>query len=97
LPTPPPAPKPPGTNVITNTILKITKGGNSNMALIIGIIVGALGFVAIGGFLVYYIIKRRRMESDRLAEEEDGDEDFAPVKKFQQKGKPSAANKRKIQ
>ena len=66
------------------------------MALIIGIAVGALGFVAIGGFLVYYIIKRKRMEADRLAEE-DPDEDFAPVKKFQQKSKPNAANKKRIQ
>ena len=48
------------------------------MALIIGIIVGALGFVAIGGFVVYYIMKRKRMEASRLAEE-DPDEDFSPV------------------
>lgn len=51
------------------------------MALVIGIIVGALGFVALGGFLVYYIMKRKRMEADRLAEE-DPDEDLVPVQKF---------------
>lgn len=68
------------------------------MALIIGVIVGALGFVAIGGFLVYYIMKRKRQDADRLAEEdEDLDEDYAPVKKFQARKKPNAANKRKIQ
>ena len=66
------------------------------MALVIGIIVGALGFIAIGGFLVYYIMKRKRIEADRLAEE-DADEDYAPVQKFQSKKKPNAANRRRIQ
>ena len=51
------------------------------MALIIGVIVGALGFLSLGGFVVYYIMKRKRMEADRLAEE-DPDEDYSPVKKF---------------
>ena len=73
--TPPPAPP------TTTPILEAKKGGGSNMALIIGIIVGALGFVAIGGFLVYYIMKRKRMEADQLAEE-DPDEDMAPVSQF---------------
>lgn len=67
------------------------------MALIIGVIVGALGFVAIGGFLVYYIMKRKRNDADRLAEEEDLDEDYSPTKKFHARKKPNAANKRKIQ
>ena len=34
------------------------------MALIIGVIVGTLGFVALGGFLVYYIMKRKRINAD---------------------------------
>ncbi len=66
------------------------------MALIIGIIVGALGFIAIGGFLVYYIMKRKRIEADRLAEE-DPDDDFAPVSQFQSKKKANASKKRQIQ
>ena len=65
------------------------------MALIIGVIVGALGFVALGGFVVYYIMKRKRMEADRLAEE-DPDDDYSPVQKFQKK-KPAASNKKRIQ
>lgn len=66
------------------------------MALIIGIIVGALGFIALGGFLVYYVMKRKRMEADRLAEE-DPEDDMTPVSKFATRDRPNASKKRKIE
>jgi hypothetical protein len=78
---PPGTTNPPSGTTPVTPILKTTSGGGTNMALIIGVIVGALGFLSLGGFVVYYIIKRKRMEADRLAEE-DPDEDYSPVKKF---------------
>jgi hypothetical protein len=66
------------------------------MALIIGIVVGALAFIALGGFLVYYVMKRKRIEADRLAEE-DPDEDYTPVSKFASRSKPNASKKKQIE
>jgi hypothetical protein len=40
---------------ITDDATKVKK--KSNLALIIGIVVGVLGLIAIIGFLVYYIMK----------------------------------------
>ena len=67
--TPPGTPPPPPDG--STPVLKAKPSGGSNMALIIGVIVGVLGFVALGGFLVYYIMKRKRINADQLAEEED--------------------------
>ena len=50
----------------------------NNMALTIGIVLGVLALLAVIGFLVYYIMKQKRMMAERLAEEndeEDMDED----------------------
>ena len=71
-PPPPPPPSggknPPGTPPPppdgSTPVLKAKPSGGSNMALIIGVIVGTLGFVALGGFLVYYIMKRKRINAD---------------------------------
>jgi FtsZ-interacting cell division protein ZipA len=44
--------------------------------LIIGIVAGVIGLLAIIGFLVFYIMRQKRLMAERLAEEEvDEDEE----------------------
>jgi len=53
----------PNTTTNETTTAVNEKKGSSNLALIIGIVIGAIGFVAIGGFLVYYIMKKKSLQS----------------------------------
>jgi len=51
--------------------------------LIIGIVAGVIGLLAIIGFLVFYIMRQKRLMSERLAEEaEEEDEDQDAVQSF---------------
>jgi hypothetical protein len=62
VPTPPPVVTPPtGTPTTpTNGTTSASSTGSTNMALIIGIVVGALGFVGVIGFLIYYMMKQKQ-------------------------------------
>ncbi len=95
----PGTPPPPGTTVLTppnglpNVIIAAAK--KTNLALIIGIVAGVLGFVAIIGFLVYYVMRQKRLQEERLAEEEDEDEDA--VQEFRSAKRKPNSRKRRIQ
>jgi bacteriorhodopsin len=65
------------------------------LALIIGIVAGVLGLVAIIGFLVYYVMKQKRMMAERLAEEE-ADEDEDAVQEFRSAKRKPNSRKRRI-
>jgi hypothetical protein len=108
-PVPPPAVTPPGTppgtppnTTVTPTTppaTPTTVKKKSNLALIIGIVVGVIGLLAVIGFLVYYIMRQKRMMEERLAEEddEDLDEDEDQVQSFKSAKRGPASKKRKLQ
>ena len=59
VPTPPASPSPSSPSNTTNPEVSSSPSGGPNVGLIIGIVVGVLGFIGIVGFLIYYVKKQK--------------------------------------
>jgi FtsZ-interacting cell division protein ZipA len=66
--------------------------------LIIGIVAGVVGLLAIIGFLVFYIMRQKRLMAERLAEEEvdEDEEDDDAVQNFKSVKRGPASKKRNL-
>jgi len=48
------------TNDTTDTTTTSSSSSSTNWPLIIGVVIGGVGFLVLMGFLIFYIIKRRK-------------------------------------